>query len=224
MAQPAGPQARDPSPAPALAPSVPGRWRGAVGAGGAEPCAGHGLGVRDAGLGGRRAGRRAGKPSPCLVPPRSEPRCRGGAVGPGRPRWQLPGPRQRKRGGCLRALRPVSGAGAPVGWGTAWGSLTVWRGLGTVGRQRPPEWGLGFMLRLRDAGSTSCCVSGRGGGGTFWGVEGECVRSCCQSGCKRGRGGDADPLRHPSGRRSWRCEDVHLGELCAVLIIQRLDV
>lgn len=39
-----------------------------------------------------------------------------------------------------------------------------------------------------------------------------------------GGGGDADPLRHPSGRRSWRCEDVHLGELCAVLIIQRLDV
>lgn len=37
-------------------------------------------------------------------------------------------------------------------------------------------------------------------------------------------GGDAEPLRHPSGRRSWRCEDVHLGELCAVLIIQRLDV
>lgn len=100
-----------------------GGWRGTVGAGGAEPCAGHGLRVRSAGPGGRWAGSRFGQPGPRLVPPRPEPRRRRGAAGPGRPRWQLPGPRQRERGGSLCSLRPVSGAGAPSGRGHGPGFL-----------------------------------------------------------------------------------------------------
>lgn len=117
--RPADPQARGPgpaaAPAPASAPCAPGVWRGAVGAGGAKLRAGHGLGLRCAGPRRQRAGGRAGQPGPCLVPPRPEPRCCRGTAGPGRPRWQLPGPRQRERGGRLRALRPVSGAGAVGG-------------------------------------------------------------------------------------------------------------
>lgn len=118
-----------------------GGWRGAVGTGGAEPCAGHGFGVRGTGPGGRRAGGRPGQPSPRLVPPRPEPRCRRGAAGPGRPRWQLPGPRQRERGGSLRALRLVSGAGAPGGQGHGPGFLECMGRAWNSGTPAPPRVG-----------------------------------------------------------------------------------
>lgn len=116
-----------------------GGWRRAMGKGDAEPCVGHGLGMRGAGPRGRRARGRAGQPGPCLVPPRPEPRCCRGAVGSGRARWQLPGPRQRERGGCLCALRPVSGAGALGGRGDGLGFLECMGRAWDNGTPAPPR-------------------------------------------------------------------------------------
>lgn len=171
---------REPRPGPQPQPRESRRgWHRAVGAGGSEPCIGHGFGVRGAGPGGHGPWGGSGQPGPRLVPPRPEPRCRGGAAGPGRPRWQLPGPRQRERGGSLRALRPVSGAGAPGVRGHGPEILEQVEGLGQWDASAPKSGGLGFLLGLRkDAGGISFLS-----GGTFWGLRADYMGSASQGDC-----------------------------------------
>lgn len=205
--RPADPQARRPGATPASAPRI---WRGAVGAGGAKPSAGHGLGRRGAGPRRQRAGGRAGQPGPCLVPPRPEPRRRRGTAGPGRPRWQLPGPRQRECGGRLRALRPVSGAGLLAGGGLGLGFLERGEGSGQW-TPAPPRVGPWLYAEAEEGCRAHFLPA----------VSGAMKQSQCRPAARVAvRGGDAgeslsDPLRQPPGRRGWRSEGVHCMVVCS---------